>query len=706
MTITTGKHSLAATLSKRAAIAIAVMILVGSGFTAAILEVSARQQLLETGRIVSEQAVSQVNGQFERPIGTINAMRAAIESAYRQHQIDRGFHNGIMAGTLRDSPQLLAAWTAWEPNAFDGKDAAFVGAPGHDQTGRFVPYWHRAGSDVVLEPLTDYTKPGPGDYYLLAQQGQKPVLVEPYKYKIGDRMVLMTSIALPVLANGKAIGVVGGDLALDNLQQRMASLKVPYGGRISVLSAKRAFVVTGDPAKLAEPAGPAGDATRFVDTPELGRVLRVEEPVQFANFDAPWVVRVDLPVAAVYASTRMIEMGLAASALFMIAGLAWFVRRTTQRIVAEPLSAVRDEMVAIANGALEAQARPAASAIEIEEMQQALDVFRTNALAKRQFEQEQAAAVSALGDSLARLAMGDITTRLDGQFSAGFAKIQQDFNAALERLDHAIAKAVNNAQSVALGSDEIRTASEDLAKRTERQAAGLQEVTMSIGEINSHVRQAAESAENANAIVVQSQDDIDSSGAVIRRAIEAMSGIERTSGEINEIIGVIDGIAFQTNLLALNAGVEAARAGDAGKGFAVVASEVRALAQRSSDAAHDIKGRIAASSEQIQIGVSLVAEMDKALERIVSRIGEISAYAATIADGAQKQTGSVGEVDQTIRQMDSFTQQNAAMVEETTAATRHLTDQAKHLAALMQQFKVSSEQARAATEGHGLRAAA
>ena len=685
------QNTISATLSLKSAIAIACMVLIGSGLTATMLEITARSQLRETGRIVADQAAAQVNSQFERPIGIIGAMRDAVDSARRQQHRDRSFHNGILQQTLRANGQLLATWTAWEPNAFDGKDAEFVGTAGHDATGRFVPYWHRAASDIALEPLADYTKPGAGDYYLLAQQGQKPVLVEPYEYKVGDKIVLMTSIAMPVVDQGKGIGVVGGDLALDALQQRMAGIDVPFGGQISVLSANRAFVVNADPALRGKPAGAKGEAMAFAEHPVLGRVMRVETQVQFAGFDTPWVVRVDLPVSAVMASTRRIEWTLALSALAMIAGLAWMVRRTANRVVVKPLGALREEMVNLARGNLQAFGRQTAETIEIAEMQQALDVFRANASAKQAADAEQAATVTALAQCLERLAAGDLTTRMEGHYTGEFERLQADFNTAIAQLDDTLAGVVHSADDVTTGASEIRTASEDLSNRTERQAAGLEEVAAAIGEINTRVAEAALSANEASSVVEQSQQEIESGSTVIRRAIEAMGGIERTSSEIAEIVGVIDAIAFQTNLLALNAGVEAARAGDAGKGFAVVASEVRALAQRSSDAAQDIKGRIAASTEQVKIGASLVGEMDGALERIIARITEISTLAHTIASGAKVQSTSVKEVDVTIRQMDNFTQQNAAMVEETTAAARHLTEQAQHLAQLMRQFSLSRQ---------------
>ena len=240
------------------------------------------------------------------------------------------------------------------------------------------------------------------------------------------------------------------------------------------------------------------------------------------------------------------------------------------------------------------------------------------------------------------------------------------------------------------GASDIRQASDDLSQRTEQQAASLEETAAAMDEITGTVRETAAGANRANTVVGETRIEAEHSGEVVRRAVEAMNGIERASAEIGEIISVIDGIAFQTNLLALNAGVEAARAGDAGKGFAVVASEVRALAQRSADAAKDVKAKIMASSEQVEVGVELVSETGKALQRIIGRIGEISTLVGTIAASAEQQSTGLQQVNTAVSEMDGVTQQNAAMVEEATAAARSLAEEADELARQIARFTLSN----------------
>jgi methyl-accepting chemotaxis protein len=248
-----------------------------------------------------------------------------------------------------------------------------------------------------------------------------------------------------------------------------------------------------------------------------------------------------------------------------------------------------------------------------------------------------------------------------------------------------------NVQGIRGGGEEISTPADDLSRRTEQQAASLEETAAALDEITATVRRTAEGANEANVVVGTAKTDAEHSGQVVRQAVDAMSAIEKSSSQIGQIIGVIDEIAFQTNLLALNAGVEAARAGDAGRGFAVVASEVRALAQRSADAAKEIKALISASSQHVSSGVGLVGETGKALERIVKQVAQINTLVTEISASAQEQATGLAQVNTAVNQMDQVTQQNAAMVEQSTAASHSLAQEAQELAQLVARFKTGSE---------------
>jgi methyl-accepting chemotaxis protein len=312
-------------------------------------------------------------------------------------------------------------------------------------------------------------------------------------------------------------------------------------------------------------------------------------------------------------------------------------------------------------------------------------------VAKLEAEKQINVVVESLGAALSELAEGDLETGLYIDVAPEFAKLKADFNSAASTLKSTISLVKKGAGSIKLGTDEISQASDDLSRRTENQAASLEETAAAVKEITDTVNKTARGATHARETVSVAKADAEKSGEVVRKAIEAMTGIESSSKQISQIIGVIDEIAFQTNLLALNAGVEAARAGDAGRGFAVVASEVRALAQRSAEAAKEIKGLISASTGQVAQGVQLVGETGLALTRIVTQVAEINTIVTDIATSANEQAHGLEQVNTAVNEMDQVTQQNAAMVEQATAATQTLAQQTDELSHLVSRFKTGDE---------------
>ena len=309
---------------------------------------------------------------------------------------------------------------------------------------------------------------------------------------------------------------------------------------------------------------------------------------------------------------------------------------------------------------------------------------------RRAAREQQVFAVEATAVALSKLAAGDLTYRIDGAFPDEYLRLQDDFNAAIGKLHNVMGDVAGAAGSIQSGTDEITSAADDLSRRTERQAANLEETAAALDQITATVRKTAEGAQEAQSVVKAARGDAEVSGAVVSDAIAAMGKIEASATQISQIVGVIDEIAFQTNLLALNAGVEAARAGDAGKGFAVVASEVRALAQRSAEAAKEIKALISASTAQVSSGVELVGRTGQALQRIVGEVAKITDLITEIAASAQEQAVSLAQVNTTMNEMDQMTQQNAAMVEESTAASHALAQQAVELDHLMSEFALGA----------------
>ena len=301
---------------------------------------------------------------------------------------------------------------------------------------------------------------------------------------------------------------------------------------------------------------------------------------------------------------------------------------------------------------------------------------------------EQDGVVVLLGTALTRLSEGDLETEILESVPPSYEKLRADFNGAVAALRTAIFTVARNVDSIRNETTDITSSADDLSRRTEKQAATLEETAAALDELTASVRSAAEGADDASKMSTDAQANAQQGGEIARQAMNAMDGIKSSSQEISKITTVIDDIAFQTNLLALNAGVEAARAGEAGRGFAVVATEVRALAQRSSDAAREINTLISSSGEQVKQGVELVDRTGEALASIVNSVAEISNRVSAIASSTRDQSSGLAEINTAVNELDHVTQQNAAMFEETTAASHALTTEADALADAVARFRM------------------
>ena len=407
------------------------------------------------------------------------------------------------------------------------------------------------------------------------------------------------------------------------------------------------------------------------------------------------------------------------AALAVLASLAAFAARSG---ISRPIRAVSETLDKLSRGEMDTEIPGAGRGDEVGMMARAALHFRdqnvetlrvrqraadaANAEAERvardredklRAAAELAELVRQLGKALQELARGDLTIRLDGAFTGPYAQLRDDFNGAVERLGSTIASVVVSANVIREGSLKILGASEDLAQRADRQASTLEESSTAMHELASAVSQTADASTRTKDIISTAKNEASGSIDVVRETEQAIDQIKGSSERIGAIIGVIDEIAFQTNLLALNAGVEAARAGETGRGFAVVASEVRALAQRSANAAKEIKDLISHSADEVARGVDLVKATGVAFDRIKTQVSVIDGGIADIAGQAVDQSNTLKQVNLALAEIDQSTQQNASMAEEATDACRSLTEQCTQLADMVGRFRVAAERPKAAS---------
>ncbi len=412
--------------------------------------------------------------------------------------------------------------------------------------------------------------------------------------------------------------------------------------------------------------------------------------------------------AAHHALEMALILGAAVAGVFAV-GLIWLLARS----IVTPITGMTNAMARLAAGDHAVEVPAVDRGDEVGRMAKAVLVFKEAAIDSARMSDERRAlreqaeadrqkaevekareaeevrfAMTELALGLSALSEGDVVFRLEKPFAPHLDSLRGNFNESLEKLHAALRTVGANAHAIHAGAAEIRSSADDLARRTEQQAASVEETAAAVAEVTKTVRDTAKRAEDVGQLVESTRAGAERSGDVVRNAVQAMTEIEQSSQSISSIIGVIEDIAFQTNLLALNAGVEAARAGEAGKGFAVVAQEVRELAQRSANAAKEIKALISKSTAQVGNGVSLVGETGTELEKIVSAVQEISHHVGAIVTAAREQSTGLQEINLAVTSMDQGTQQNAAMVEQQTAASHTLAAEADSLNTLLAQFRL------------------
>lgn len=568
-----------------------------------------------------------VKAQLETAMNASRTLAQAL-AGMRKVNPDRAVADAMLRQVLADNPAFLAVWSGWEPNAFDGRDANFRNTAAHDATGRFVPYWNRGSGQLLVEALVDYDTPGAGDYYLLAKNSRRETLIEPYVYKVAGKDTLITTVTVPIIDDGKFLGVAGVDIALANYQAEVNKIKPYETGYASLFSNSGIFVgdvrtervgtrINDPELQAAISAGKLLGRYRFNEIINTN-IYEVAVPVVVGATATPWAFRVTVPTERMMETVTAMRnsaiiIGLI-SALLVAVILIWCIRRW----VLNPIDSAR------------------------------------------------AAAL--------RLAEGDLRVAIQVRGEDEIAQLFAAMKTMSEKLVNIIVSIRSSAEGLVQSSEQIGSTSQNLSQAATQQAATVEETSASVEQISAAVAQNSDNARATDGIASSSAKTAAQGGEAVRETVLAMR-------QIAEKISLVDEIAYQTNLLALNAAIEAGRAGEHGRGFAVVAAEVRKLAQRSQEAAKDI-GTVAGQSVALaERAGSLLDEMLPGIRKTADLVQEISAASSEQSTGLNQINAAVSQIAQT-------TQVNASAAEELNATAEEMSNQAIQLQEMMEFFRV------------------
>ena len=624
-------------MSVKTLMLLSIFLTVTVGFTATIgfmmWQWMAQQDSLAKKHIrqIAEVQSLQVSKEMDSALAAARDMGNSALALRDAGISDRQSLNQLLIHYLAAHPQFLSMSMAFEPNAFDHQDAAFAGQSGEDPAGRFARYVDRdASGKPALHLLTDLETPGSGDYYLLPKQRQKEVIIEPYIYPYNGVDVMLTSIAAPIMADGKFLGSVTSDFSLATLQAMTGAIKPWNGtGYALLLSAENKVVFSPD--KLATGKPYAGKITGHDVIRENDPLLKEEafitwQDIAIGNSQTPWKLAIVTPVSEGMAEARAFLLKAIVLMVLSIVVVSLVMAQIFTRKVDRPVGGEPSD---------------------------------------------------AAGIALA-VARGELNNTIPVR-----AGDTRSIFYALHTMQMQLKRIVDNisdaSHSVRGGTSEISAGNLDLASRTEEQAAAIVETAASMEEISATVKNNADNAHKATTLTDRAASLAGHGETLVNDVVTVIGEIDDSARKIGEINSIVDGIAFQTNILALNAAVEAARAGEQGRGFAVVAGEVRNLAQRSANAAKEISQLIAESSGRVNKGVELVNETGVMMKQVIEAVSHVHLVINDIVQALDEQNRGISQVSTAVNQMDSTTQQNAALVQQISAAALSLEEQAKSL---------------------------
>lgn len=579
---------------------------------------------------------------IEKAVSSTKVNASTLESLRNNKQTDRAYANNVVKGSLLSNPSLVGTSTAWEPNAWDGKDSEFVEFDkAHDKTGRFIPWWYKNGNKVDVEKLVDYEKPGAGDWYLEPKKSLQQVLSEPYLYPLDGKNILMVTISQPILENGKFIGLTTGDLPIDTLSQ---GLKLPMfeNSNISIISSKGNVVahINGQmngqnikDLKNLEMYKQFLNSDKFESFNFDGHTF-FSMPIVFKESKEKWFVIAEVQTSDIYAG---MYINLIKRIIISFIGLSFILLAVyflLNKLVLNPLGGDPQDVIKFVK----------------------------------------------------LIENGDLTQKNIHHITNPNSLMSSVINMQ-DNLTKMIQNIKETSEQIYTASNEISQGNLDLSNRTEHAASNLEETAASMEDITTSIKENASNTAKANELAVQISSSAEIGSKKVNDVALTIQDIKDSGQKIATFLQTIDSISFQTNILALNAAIEAARAGESGRGFAVVANEVRNLSQKTSESAKEIKQLLENNSTKVEHGTQLAQDAQNSIEEMVKTIKIIAEMINNISLAFNQQSTNLAQVNETVSHLDKGIQQNAALVEETSAASQTLKTQIEYLNDLVSQFK-------------------
>ena len=632
-----------------------------------------------------------VAGDFERVSSVLKAFRGSLLYFRDNKSLSREQIVESIGKEVQATPGILAMYTLWEANAFDNNDSSYINKPGHDSTGRFIPYVSRSGDKVNIEPLTDYDKEGAGDYYLQPKKTLKVSLIEPYMYKVNGVDVLITSITIPIIdSTGKFVGMVGADIELSYLQEVIKKIQ-PMGGYAELVSSKGIFVANGQDENLIQKGlSDQGDAWKTVaESLAIGKEVSTYQkssngsdslykfrPINIDGSDANWSFGISIPKANIISEyTSMVKVTVILvilSLIIMVGIIAFLVNRFTK-----PLNYAVNILNKVADGELNVSIDD--SNVGRDEVGKLISGLKKTVESQRGVIGSIVEIAESLGAASEELlATSEEATAASGQIATTLGLLATGASSQ--------AKSVSETSSVV---DQLSESSQHVVASTE----GVSESSI-------------KAASDAKLGVIQVKKAIDKINQISKAASQTAKAVENLgvkSNEIGQIVDVITGIADQTNLLALNAAIEAARAGEQGRGFAVVADEVRKLAEQSSESAAKIttlvssiqtetektvvmmeRGTVGVAEgvEAVNIAGDSFKSINESIESIVLQIKQVTDVSSMMATRSAKAVGYIESINVVAEQAAATMQEASAASEEQSASMVYVSQSAESLAEL------------------------